>query len=131
MCLAFREAQPKNPQHRWALKAARTYGWYGVLSSLPPWPLQCRKWTSGSGQFVGPAEIDRNQLRNAALDHCYTIQPVHPGHGEPVVGDDHEARAGVVRDLLNQQAETVDIGVVERRVDLVQHADWRRVGEEH
>ena len=33
--------------------------------------------------------------------------------------------------LLHQRAEAVDVGVVERRVDLVQHADRRRVGEEH
>ena len=36
-----------------------------------------------------------------------------------------------VGDLLDEAAEAVDIGVVERRVDLVQHADRRRVGEEH
>ena len=33
-------------------------------------------------------------------------------------------------ELLDQGAEAVDIGVVQRRVDLVQHADRRRVGQE-
>ena len=33
--------------------------------------------------------------------------------------------------LVEEVAEALDIGVVERRVDLVEHADRRRVGEEH
>ena len=33
--------------------------------------------------------------------------------------------------LVQQVAEPLDIVVVERRVDFVQHADRRRVGEEH
>ena len=36
-----------------------------------------------------------------------------------------------LRHLFQQVAEAHDIGVVERRVDLVEHADRRRVGEEH
>ena len=35
------------------------------------------------------------------------------------------------RMLVEQVAEALDIGVVERRVDLVEHADRRRVGQEH
>ena len=46
------------------------------------------------------------------------------------MGDDQEARLRGLGDLLDQAAEAVDIGVVQRRVDLVQHADRRRVGEE-
>ena len=33
--------------------------------------------------------------------------------------------------LVEQVAEALDVVVVERRVDLVQHADRRRIGEEH
>ena len=33
--------------------------------------------------------------------------------------------------LVEQVAEALDVVVVERRVDLVEHADRRRVGEEH
>ena len=36
-----------------------------------------------------------------------------------------------LRHLLHQQAEPLDIGIVERRVDLVEHADRRGIGEEH
>ena len=35
------------------------------------------------------------------------------------------------RHRVEQVAEALDIGVVERRIDLVEHADRRRVGEEH
>jgi hypothetical protein len=37
----------------------------------------------------------------------------------------------VARHLVHQIAEALDIVVVERRVDLVEHADRRRVGQEH
>src|SRR5437879_514952 len=47
------------------------------------------------------------------------------------MGDDKEARLRARRDLLDELAEAIDIGVVERRVDLVEHADRRRVGEEY
>ena len=35
------------------------------------------------------------------------------------------------RHLVEQVAEALDVVIVERRVDLVQHADRRRIGEEH
>ena len=35
------------------------------------------------------------------------------------------------RHLVEQVAEALDIGVVERRVHLVEHADRRRIGQEH
>ena len=38
---------------------------------------------------------------------------------------------GLGRHLLHQRAEAVDVGVVERRVDLVEHADRRGIGQEH
>ena len=41
-------------------------------------------------------------------------------------------RVSVVRrHLVHQIAEALDIVVVERRIDLVEHADRRRIGEEH
>ena len=48
-----------------------------------------------------------------------------------IVGDDDEARLGRRGHLVHQIAEALDIVVVERRVDLVEHADRRRVGQEH
>jgi hypothetical protein len=47
-----------------------------------------------------------------------------------VVGDDQEPRVGKTGHFVEEVAEPFDIGVVERRVHFVQHADWRGVGEE-
>ena len=47
------------------------------------------------------------------------------------MGDDDEAGLGGPRHLVHQVAVALDIVVVERRVDLVEHADWRRVGQKH
>ena len=46
-------------------------------------------------------------------------------------GDQDEAGGRVARHLVEQVAVALDIGVVERRVDLVEHADRRRIGQEH
>ena len=48
-----------------------------------------------------------------------------------IVRDDDEAGVGRARHLVEQVAEALDIVIVERRVDLVEHADRRRIGEEH
>ena len=48
-----------------------------------------------------------------------------------IVGDDDEAGIGRARHLVEQVAEALDIVIVERRIDLVEHADRRRIGEEH
>ena len=81
-------------------------------------------------QLLDALEIDRDQLRHALLAHGDAEQPVDPRHGQAVMGDDQEAGLGALGDLGDQAAEAVDIGVVQGRVDLVQHADRRRVGEE-
>src|SRR5713101_983734 len=84
-----------------------------------------------AAQHLRLLQVHRNELRYAALGHRDAEQPVHAGHGQPVMGDDEEARLRALADLLDEAAEAVDIGVVEGGVDLVQHADRRRVGEEH
>ena len=48
-----------------------------------------------------------------------------------MVGDDDEAGFGFRRHFMQQTAEAFDVCIVERRVDLVQHADRRRVRHEH
>jgi hypothetical protein len=54
---------------------------------------------------------------------------MHPAHRHGIVGDDQIARVGFARHRLQQVAEPLDIGVVQRRIHLVQHADRRGVGE--
>ncbi len=73
----------------------------------------------------------RHELAHALLLHGHAEQPVHAAHGHRMVGDDEEARLGRARHLLHHVAEAVDIGVVERRVHLVEHADRRGVRQEH
>ncbi len=46
------------------------------------------------------------------------------------MGDDDEARRGQALHLFQHAAEAIDVGVVERRIDFVQHAERRGVGEE-
>ena len=46
------------------------------------------------------------------------------------MGDDDEAGVGAVAHLVQHPTEAIDIGVVQRGVDLVQHADRCRVGQE-
>ena len=55
---------------------------------------------------------------------------MHPAHGHGVVGDDQVAGVGFEDHRVEQVAEAFDIGVVQGRVDFVEHADRRGVGEE-
>ena len=48
-----------------------------------------------------------------------------------VVGDDDEACIGALEHGLEEIAEALDIVIVERGVDLVEHADGRRIGQKH
>ena len=45
--------------------------------------------------------------------------------------DRKKTRRGLARHLLHQTAEAIDVGVVERRIDLVQHANGRGIRQEH
>src|SRR5438445_757896 len=65
-------------------------------------------------------EVDRDELGDAALRHRDAVEPIHARHGDRIVGDDHEARVGRARHLVEQVAEALDIVIVERRVDLAQ-----------
>ena len=76
-------------------------------------------------------EVDRNKLRNAAFGHGHAEQPVHARHGDRIVGDDDEAGVGRAGHFVEQVAEPLHIVVVQRGVDLVQHADRRRIGQKH
>ena len=53
-------------------------------------------------------QVDRHQLRHPALGHGDAEQPVHPRHGDRVVGDDDEARVGGPRHFV-QVAETLHL----------------------
>ena len=78
----------------------------------------------------GLAQVYRHQLRNPPLGHGHAEQPIGARHGHRIVGDDDEAGLGAAAHFVQQVAETVDVGVVQRGVDLVQHAHGGRIGEE-
>ena len=52
-------------------------------------------------------------------------------HGERVVRDDEEARFGALQHRFQEIAEALDIVIIQRRVDFIEHADRRGIGEEH
>ena len=87
--------------------------------------------SGGLAQPGGAGEIDRDELRDAAFGHRDAEQAVDARHRDAVMRDQQEPRAGGVGDLADESAETVDIGVVERRVDLVEDADRRGVRQKN
>src|SRR5690606_38457160 len=71
-------------------------------------------------EALGRGQVHRNQLAHAALGHGDAEQAIDPAHGDRIVGDDHEARIGALAHGIEQVAEALDIGVVERRIDFVE-----------
>ena len=69
-------------------------------------------------QCLGPVEVNRDELADAALAHRNTVEAVHAGHGHAVVGDDEKSCPGPLHQFFDQRAETIDVGIVERRVDI-------------
>jgi len=55
---------------------------------------------------------------------------VHPAHRHGVVGDDQVTGVGLAHHGVEQVAEAIDIGIVERGIDFVEHADRRGIGQE-
>ncbi len=46
------------------------------------------------------------------------------------MADDQVARVGLPDHDIEQVAETLDVGIVQWCIDLIQHADRRRIGQE-
>ena len=86
---------------------------------------------AGFAEALRGLQVDRHELRDALLGHGDAEQAAHARHRHRVMRDDEEARRRVRRHALQQAAEAVDVGVIERRIDLIEHADRRRVGQEH
>lgn len=75
-------------------------------------------------------QINTDQLADTLLGHCDAEQAIHPRHRHSMVRDDQEARFGAAGHLVQHIAETGHVGIVQRRIHLVQHTDWRRIGQE-
>src|SRR5437868_1443709 len=73
--------------------------------------------------------IHRNKFRNAGLLHSYAVKDRGPLHGAPIVRDHDELSVSAhVRDHLNEAAH---VGLVQRRVHLVQDAERAGLIAEH
>src|SRR5690606_8562653 len=70
-------------------------------------------------------EIDCNQTRYARFAHCDTGQLVHRLHRRLVVRNDDELH--LLGHLADDLAEATHIGIVERRVDLVEQTERSRI----
>ena len=88
------------------------------------------KPSSGRDNALGLCERNRHELADAALGHGDAEEAVHAGHAHGVVGDDDKAGFGARAHLIQQPAEAVDVRVIKRGVDLVEHADRGGAGEE-
>src|SRR5207237_8660864 len=68
-------------------------------------------------------ELQRDDLRHAAVVHGHAIQHVGGLDGRAVVRDDDELRA--VGELAQRLREPADVALVERGIDLIEHAERR------
>ena len=57
------------------------------------------------------------------FSHGDAEEAVHAGHGDSVMGDGDEFCFGLFNHFIEQVAVTRDIGVIERGVDFVEHAN--------
>ena len=76
---------------------------------------------NGCGTFVLVSEFDGDQLRNAGFLHGDPVHRLSRLHGLLGVGDHDEL--GILRHLLQKPGQTQDIGLIERGIDFVEHAE--------
>ena len=76
-------------------------------------------------------KTDRDELRDATLGHGPPEQPIHARHGDLVVVYNDVAVVSEFRHLVEQIAEPINVMIIERGVDLVEHANGGGVREEY
>src|SRR5262245_24872466 len=98
-----------------ALLAARGDD-YPKTASMSPTPSLAHPRPHFTTRTPLPSQVDRDELREPGLLHGHPVEDVRRFHGLAVVRDDEEL--GLARQLAEHPQEPVDVGVVERRVDL-------------
>ena len=76
---------------------------------------------SGGSHPYRLIDIDGHKPRHARLVHRYTHELIRHLHRTLVVADEDELDSP--RHVANDLAESAHIGIVERRVDLIEHAE--------
>ncbi len=79
--------------------------------------------TAALAAAVALAEVDADDLGDAGLLHGDAVDDVGLGHGALAVGDDDEL--GGLAHVGDELGEAADVGLVERGVDFVEHAEGR------
>src|SRR5436190_5020209 len=92
-----------------------------------PRPARYR-FLGGARKLRGLGQVDLHQARHARLAHGHAAELRRRFHGALVVRDHDELH--LARHLLHHLAEAPDVGLVERRVHLVEQAERRRVQPE-
>ena len=73
-------------------------------------------------------DIDFDDARNTRLVHGHADQLLSHFHRHFVVRDEQELRGD--RHLLDQFAEAVSVGIIQRRVDLIEQTERRGIQAE-
>lgn len=68
-------------------------------------------------------KIHRHHLAHTRLLHGNSVDNVHGGHGALVVGNHDELR--LLAELADGMVELADVGIVQRGIHLIQHAEGR------
>ena len=74
------------------------------------------------------AKLHGDEAGDAGFAHGNADQLVAGLHGAFAVGDDDEL--GLSRHFAQKRAQAADVGVIQRGIDFVQEAEWRRVQAE-
>ena len=75
----------------------------------------------------GLVHVDGDDLGDPGFRHGDAVQHLGGLHGLFVVRDQDKLR--VLAHLFDHIGEAVEIGVIERRIDLVEKAEWARLGQ--
>src|ERR1700680_1728860 len=78
--------------------------------------------------LCGLWNLERNDPRDTRPIHCYAMNMIRALHGALVVRDDDELRA--LLELAHQPGEGGQAEFVQRRVNLVHHAERTRIEQE-
>src|SRR5712692_3915881 len=107
--------------------SATSSGIASATNARPREPKRCFTIASGTryARRRVSVQLNRDQLRDPGLLHGHAVKTVGDLHRLPIVSDEDEL--GVLLHAAQHFHEPADVGVVERRVDLVEEAERARL----